>query len=93
MDENKVEKKFFEELRLSRENNNIDLHEIAEKTKINIKYLKLIENGDFDSLPDIYVRLFIRSYASFLGADPKLTLIEYDKHTNTSSRNIFKKKA
>ena len=92
MDEKNADKKFFEELRLIRTNNDIDLHEISEKTKINIKYLEFIEKGNFDALPNIYVRLFIRSYAQFLGADPKLILLEYDKHTDISPRSIFSKK-
>ncbi len=92
MNKENQDKKFFEELTVVRKSNNIDLHDISDKTKINIKYLKLIEKGDFDALPNIYVRLFIKSYAEYLGADPKLTLLEYDRFTNTSPKKLFKKK-
>ena len=89
MEENKNEKIFFERLLIKRKDNNIDLQKIYEDTKINIKYLQLIESGNFEAIPNIYVRLFIRSYAEFLNEDPDSILEEYEKHTNTKTKKNY----
>ena len=47
----------------TRKSQDISLIDIAEKTKINIKYLEAIENGDFDILPFVYIRLFLKTYS------------------------------
>ena len=92
MDNNKQEIVFFEKMRSIRKNNDIELKEISDNTKINIKYLELIEKGDFDSLPNIYARLFIRTYADYLNLDSKEVLLEYDKYTNVKPNKLFQKK-
>jgi cytoskeletal protein RodZ len=46
----------------------IDLDEVAEKTKIPLRYLKTIEMGKYHLLPgESYAKLYVRSYAEFLG--------------------------
>ena len=65
---------FFLKLKSLRESNEIKLEEIAEYTKINIRYLESIESGKFDILPYVYMRLFLRSYSDFIGADSKESL-------------------
>ncbi|MBC8345455.1 MAG: helix-turn-helix domain-containing protein [Candidatus Marinimicrobia bacterium] len=62
---------FYKELKSIREDQGIDLEEIHNRTKINLNYLQAIENGQFDLLPHTYVRLFIRAYATEIGADPE----------------------
>jgi len=57
-------------LRETRNRRKIDLPQVEEATKIRIRYLRAIENEEWDVLPgDAYVRAFIRTYASFLGLD------------------------
>lgn len=47
-----------------------DLAEIEERTKIRVRYLRALENEEWDLLPGpTYTRSFIRTYASFLGLD------------------------
>ena len=92
MDNKKQEIVFFEKMRSIRKNNDIELKEISDNTKINLRYLELIEKGDFDSLPNIYVRLFIRTYADYLNLDTKEVLLEYDKYTNVKPKKLFQKK-
>jgi len=91
MEEDKQELSFFEELKELRKSKNIDLKEIANSTKINIKYLESIEKGNFEALPDIYIRLFIRTYSKYLNADSQQILTKYEKHTNTKNKTNFKK--
>ena len=79
MDDNQ-EILFYEELRSIRKSKNIEINEISENTKINVEYLKAIEDGNFDSLPYIYVRLFIKSYAEYLNIDSELILEKFQTH-------------
>ena len=61
---------FGEELRRERELRDISLKEIAEATKISMRFLKALEKDDFDTLPGgIFNRGFIRAYARFIGID------------------------
>ncbi|MBT3946583.1 MAG: hypothetical protein HOF39_00275 [Candidatus Marinimicrobia bacterium] len=61
---------FYKELKLIRQDQEIDLEEIHNRTKINLNYLQAIEDGKFDLLPNTYMRLFIRAYATEIGANP-----------------------
>lgn len=57
-------------LREARIRRKIDLTEIEERTKIRVRYLRALENEEWDLLPGpTYTRSFIRTYASFLGLD------------------------
>ncbi|MGH2980551.1 MAG: RodZ domain-containing protein [Solirubrobacterales bacterium] len=57
-------------LREARIRRKIDLTEIEERTKIRVRYLRALENEEWDLLPGpAYTRSFIRTYASFLGLD------------------------
>ncbi|MBU6363015.1 MAG: DUF4115 domain-containing protein [Acidobacteria bacterium] len=48
-------------------------------TRIRSRYLKAMENEQFDLLPDpSYVRGFLRAYSTYLDIDPQLVLDEYD---------------
>ena len=72
---------FFSLLKSHRESKGVEIQEIAEYTKINPKYLHAIESGDFKVLPNVYMRLFLRSYAQFIGADAEQALDDYELHT------------
>ena len=72
---------FFSLLKSHRESKGVEIQEIAEYTKINPKYLHAIESGDFKVLPNVYMRLFLRSYTQFIGADAEQALDDYELHT------------
>ena len=55
-------KKFSNELKEHREKTGITLQQISQKTKIDIKFLKSIEESNFDILPEIYIKAFIKEY-------------------------------
>ncbi len=60
-----------ERLRAAREARGVDLFRVERDTKIRIKYLAAMEQGEFSELPaDVYARGFLRNYASYLGLDP-----------------------
>ena len=75
------EEHFFEQLRIHRESKKIEISEICDFTKINVKYIEAIESGDFNVLPVVYMRLFLRSYARFIGADPSKALEDFELYT------------
>ncbi|MEA3286136.1 MAG: helix-turn-helix domain-containing protein [Candidatus Marinimicrobia bacterium] len=54
---------FHEDLRNHRLKKGLILEEISEETKINIRILQALEQGDYHILPVPYVRLFMRAYA------------------------------
>ena len=76
-----TEETFFLALKTHRESKSIKIDEISDYTKINPKYLKAIEEGEFDIIPNIYMRLFIRSYAKYIDADYKQALVDYELYT------------
>ena len=56
----------------------IDISEIEAETKIRAKYLRALENEEWDLLPGpTYVKSFLRTYADALGLDGKLLIEEY----------------
>ncbi len=69
---------FYKELRELRLSKEISLEELETRTKINIKYLTAIEEGNFEILPIPYLRLFIRAYATEIGGDSDRALEQLD---------------
>ena len=58
-------------LRRQREMREIDLHEIAERTKISLRYLQAMEQDRFELLPaPVFARGFLREYAKYVGLSP-----------------------
>lgn len=71
-------KKFSEELKSKRESLEITLSEIAAKTRLDIKYLEAIEEGNFEIMPEVYMRAFIKEYAQAIDIDEQAALEKYD---------------
>jgi len=77
---------FYKELKELRISKDISLEDLESKTKININYLKAIEEGDFKVLPIPYLRLFIRAYAIEIGGEAVRALDQLDSFVgNTKS--------
>ena len=56
----------------------IDMTEVEAATKIRAKYLRALENEEWDLLPGpTYVKTFLRTYAEYLDLDPRLLVEEY----------------
>jgi len=69
---------FGEELRRERELRAISLREVAEATKVNLRYLEAIERNQFEQLPGgVFNRGFVRAYAQFIGVDPEAMVNAY----------------
>lgn len=70
--------KFAEELKQARLNSNVTLLQMANKTKIDFKFLEAIDEGNFSFLPDLYIRAFLKEYASFVGLNPNDTIKKFE---------------
>jgi cytoskeleton protein RodZ len=67
-----------EMLREARMRRRIDMTEVESATKIRGKYLRALENEEWDLLPGpTFVKTFLRTYAEYLGLDPRLLVEEY----------------
>jgi Uncharacterized protein conserved in bacteria len=65
-------------LKEAREEKGLSLDDLQERTKIQKRYLKAIEDGDFNQLPgDFYIRAFIKSYAETVGLDFSALIQQY----------------
>ena len=65
-------------LREARMRARIDISEVEASTKIRAKYLRALENEEWDLLPGpTYVKSFLRTYAEALDLDAKLLVDEY----------------
>ncbi|MCK4838178.1 MAG: helix-turn-helix domain-containing protein, partial [Desulfobulbaceae bacterium] len=59
------------------------LEDAAATTRINVKFLRALEENDFGKLPDeIFTRGFIKLYATYLGLDPVDTFKHYISQEN-----------
>src|SRR5919199_2032621 len=66
-------------LREARLRQHLDFDDAEQATKIRGKYLRALEDEQFDLLPaETYVRGFLRTYAEFLGLDGQLYVDEYN---------------
>src|ERR1700752_1879630 len=67
-------------LREARMRARIDIIEVETRTKIRAKYLRALENEEWDLLPGpIYVKSFLRTYGDYLGLDSRLLVDEYNR--------------
>jgi cytoskeletal protein RodZ len=67
-------------LREARIRARIDITEVEVRTKIRAKYLRAIENEEWDLLPGpVYVKSFLRTYGDFLGLDSRMLVDEYKR--------------
>lgn len=69
-----------EKLKKTRENSRLTYDDIEKVTKIRKKYIKAIEEGDYNSLPpDVYMRGFLKNYSKVLRIKESKVLEIYEK--------------
>lgn len=74
------------ELATIRRNRGITLEQIAASTKISVRSLEAIEQGDFRKLPGgIYNTSYIRQYARAIDYDEAAILAFYHREMNTDA--------
>ncbi len=72
-------KSFGAELCRVREEQRISIMDISAATRINMKFLEAMEEGNFAILPQTYVRAFVREYAQCVGLSIDEVLAKYDE--------------
>jgi len=73
-------------LREARTRARIDISEVEARTKIRAKYLRAIENEEWDLLPGpIYAKSFLRTYGEFLGLDSRMLVDEFKSRYESDS--------
>ncbi len=81
----RVESEIGTTLRDARNRRKLDLSEVEEATKIRVRFLRAIENEEWDVLPgDVYARAFIRTYAAYLGLDGERLAEDYRAGTEVA---------
>jgi cytoskeleton protein RodZ len=66
-------------LQETREARNLTLEDVAQVTRIRVRYLEALEEGRYDVLPTpVHVRGFLRNYAIFLNLDPEPLIARYN---------------
>jgi cytoskeletal protein RodZ len=69
---------FGENLRRERESRGVGLREVADTTKISLRFLQALEQDRVDILPGgIFRRAFVRQYARHLGLDAERLVAEF----------------
>ncbi len=69
-------------LREARNRRKVDLSDVEATIKIRVRYLRAMENEEWDALPGgAYTRGFIRTYASYLGLDGDRLADDYRRAT------------
>jgi len=67
-------------LKHERELRGVTLEAISGKTKIHIRFLRALEDNNFEELPgEVFIKGYIRSYADIIGSDPEETLNVYEE--------------
>ena len=76
-----------EQLRSAREAQKLDIYQVAEITKIKTDHIRALESGDFNvfSAP-VYIRGFIRTYATMLKLNVPRVLEDLDTELNRSEK-------
>lgn len=80
---------FGENLRRERELRGVSLREIAEATKISVRFLDALEHDRIDVLPGgLFPRAFVRQYARHLGLDAERLVDEFVHATGAEPERV-----
>ncbi len=78
-----------QELKRRREARGIELQEISNATRVAVRFLRAIEEDDFQSLPGgLFTRSFIRTYARHVGMDEEEAIARYYEQTGQTREDV-----
>jgi cytoskeleton protein RodZ len=77
-------------LREARLRAKIDINEVEVRTKIRAKYLRAMENDEWDLLPgEVFAKSFLRTYGEFLGLDTRQLIDDFKQlHERPSDHEL-----
>lgn len=68
-----------DQLRTAREARKLTIHQVAETTKIRTDHIRALEEGNYDMFPaPVYIRGFVRAYATLLKLDVQQVMSALD---------------
>lgn len=67
-----------EELKQARINNHLSIQQLSNVTRIDIKFIEAMENGDFTYLPELYVKAFTKQYAQAVNLDENIIIKKFE---------------
>jgi len=77
------------DLHRARTRREIELHEVEAATRIRARFLRAIENEEWDALPGgVYTRGFIRTYANFLSLDGNRLADDYRREVEGAQPEV-----
>ena len=72
-----------------RQKRGVSLEQIAEKTKISIRFLRAIESEEFEKLPGgLFTTSYIRQYAAAVGLDEAELITQYERKTGRNREPV-----
>jgi cytoskeleton protein RodZ len=78
-----------QELKRRREARGIELQDISNATRVAVRFLRAIEEDDFQSLPGgLFTRSFIRTYARHVGMDEEEAIARYYEQTGQTREDV-----
>jgi cytoskeleton protein RodZ len=63
----------------------LDIEDIAKRTCISGRYLRAMENDQFEVIPKVYDKGYLKVYANFLHVDTKMLLTLYEQQIKSNS--------
>src|SRR5437763_8682525 len=58
----------------------IDMADVEARTKMRAKYLRAMENEEWDMIPGpVYIKSFLRTYGDYLGLDSRMLVEEFKR--------------
>jgi transcriptional regulator with XRE-family HTH domain len=79
-----------EKLKAARKKKKLNLAQAEEETKVRLKYLEALEEGDYLSLPaDVYALGFLAKYAEFLGLPKDQVLQDFRKEKGETGQPLI----
>ncbi len=88
-----MELQFIKNLKQLRLEKNISLHDIAGATRINVRFLEAVEQGDFKVLPEPYVKSILKQYAKYVGFDHIQVIAQYEEYKRSAHQEGDEKSA
>ena len=73
------EQRISDRLRLAREQQDLSIEEVHQKTGLSIDVLRGMEEGRFDLVEPVFTRMALREYAGYLGLEVDAILERYDQ--------------
>src|SRR3954466_3470817 len=76
-----------EQLRLAREEQKLDVYQVAEITKIKTDHIRALESGHYDSFSaPVYIRGFVRAYAKVLKLDESQVVADLEAELSQTQK-------